>query len=146
MLEYAWGIAKEMAPKARIVAYKVCLASGCIDSDILSALDKVVDDGVNVVSPSLGIGYILPYDQEPIAIDAFEAVQWGVFVSTAGGNDSPKPWRVTNVAPWITMVGADTVDRDSLAHVQLGNDTVIRGVSLYSGYLNPHGLIYYEEK
>jgi subtilisin family serine protease len=147
MLGYARGIAKGMAPKARIAAYKVCWASGCFDSDILSALDKAVDDGVNVVSLSLGIGYNLPYDQDPIAIGAFEAVQRGVFVSTAGGNDGPELWKVTNVAPWITTVGAGTVDRDFPAHVQLGNGTVIRGVSLYSGKgLNPRGLIYYGEK
>ncbi|KAJ6706199.1 SUBTILISIN-LIKE PROTEASE SBT1.5 [Salix purpurea] len=40
---------------------------------------------------------------------------------------------VTNVAPWVTTVGAGTIDRDFPADVKLGNGKVISGVSLYGG-------------
>ncbi|KAJ6947113.1 hypothetical protein NC651_001722 [Populus alba x Populus x berolinensis] len=40
---------------------------------------------------------------------------------------------VTNVAPWVTTVGAGTIDRDFPADVKLGNGKVVSGVSLYGG-------------
>lgn len=132
MLGYAGGIAKGMAPKARIAVYKVCWASGCFDSDILSALDKAVDDGVDVISLSVG-GSVVPYYLDSIAIGTFGAVQRGVFVSASAGNNGPGDGTVTNVAPWITTVGAGTMDRDFPADIVLGDGNVMRGVSMYSG-------------
>lgn len=139
LLGYASGIAKGMAPKARIAVYKVCWSSGCFDSDILSALDKAVDDGVDVISLSVG-GSVVPYFLDSIAIGTFGAVQRGVFVSASAGNNGPGLMTVTNVAPWITTVGAGTMDRDFPADIQLGNGKVMRGVSMYSGKgLTPGG-------
>lgn len=40
---------------------------------------------------------------------------------------------VTNISPWITTVGASTIDRRFAADVTLGDGTVISGASLYSG-------------
>ncbi|XP_031494930.1 subtilisin-like protease SBT1.7 [Nymphaea colorata] len=51
---YATGTATGMAARARTAAYKVCWASGCHGSDILSAMEKAVNDGVDVLSLSLG--------------------------------------------------------------------------------------------
>uniref|UniRef100_A0A6N2KJ11 Subtilisin-like protease fibronectin type-III domain-containing protein n=1 Tax=Salix viminalis TaxID=40686 RepID=A0A6N2KJ11_SALVM len=129
---YARGVAAGMAPKARLAAYKVCWNAGCYDSDILAAFDAAVSDGVDVISLSVG-GVVVPYYLDAIAIGSFGAVDRGVFVSASAGNGGPGGLTVTNVAPWVTTVGAGTIDRDFPADVKLGNGRVISGVSLYGG-------------
>ncbi|KAL2531673.1 Subtilisin-like protease SBT1.6 [Abeliophyllum distichum] len=112
---YASGIAKGVAPKARLAVYKVCWKnSGCFDSDILAAFDDAVNDGVDVISISIGggDGISSPYYLDPIAIGAYGAVSRGIFVSSSGGNDGPNGMSVTNLAPWLTTVGGGTIDRD----------------------------------
>ncbi|XP_043720478.1 subtilisin-like protease SBT1.5 [Telopea speciosissima] len=131
-LGYASGIAAGMAPKARLAAYKVCWTAGCYDSDILAAFDAAVSDGVDVVSLSVG-GVVVPYYLDSIAIGAFGAADHGVFVSASAGNGGPGGLTVTNVAPWVTTVGAGSIDRDFPADVKLGDGRVVSGVSVYSG-------------
>ncbi|XP_057455005.1 subtilisin-like protease SBT1.5 [Lotus japonicus] len=131
-LGYAKGVAAGMAPKARLAVYKVCWNGGCFDSDILAAFDAAVSDGVDVASLSVG-GVVVPYHLDSIAIGAFGASSAGVFVSASAGNGGPGGLTVTNVAPWVTTVGAGTIDRDFPADVKLGNGKVIPGVSVYGG-------------
>ncbi|KFK38784.1 hypothetical protein AALP_AA3G160100 [Arabis alpina] len=131
-LGYARGVASGMAPKARLAAYKVCWNSGCYDSDILAAFDTAVADGVDVISLSVG-GVVVPYYLDAIAIGAFGAIDRGIFVSASAGNGGPGALTVTNVAPWMTTVGAGTIDRDFPANVRLGNGKMIPGVSVYGG-------------
>ncbi|KAH9293203.1 hypothetical protein KI387_041593, partial [Taxus chinensis] len=57
----------------------------------------------------------------------------GVFVSTSAGNEGPGELSVTNLSPWVTTVGARTLDRDFPANIILGKGKIVRGVSLYSG-------------
>lgn len=121
-----------MAPKARLATYKVCWNAGCYDSDILAAFDAAVRDGVDVISLSVG-GVVVPYYLDAIAIGAFGASDAGVFVSASAGNGGPGGLTVTNVAPWVTTVGAGTLDRDFPADVKLGNGKVIPGMSVYGG-------------
>lgn len=106
-LGYARGIAAGMAPKARLAAYKVCWNAGCYDSDILAAFDAAVADGVDVVSLSVG-GVVVPYHLDAIAIAGFGASDAGIFVSASAGNGGPGGLTVTNIAPWVTTVGAGT--------------------------------------
>ncbi|CAI0418894.1 unnamed protein product [Linum tenue] len=131
-LGYARGLAAGMAPKARLAVYKVCWTAGCYDSDILAAFDAAVADGVDVISLSVG-GVVVPYYLDAIAIGAFGAMDRGIFVSASAGNGGPGALTVTNVAPWVTTVGAGTLDRDFPADVKLGNGKVIPGMSVYSG-------------
>ncbi|CAM8887922.1 unnamed protein product [Rhodiola kirilowii] len=131
-LGYARGVAAGMAPKARLAAYKVCWNAGCYDADILAAFDAAVSDGVDVISLSVG-GVVVPYYLDAIAIAAFGASNAGVFVSASAGNGGPGGLTVTNVAPWVTTVGAGTIDRDFPANVKLGNGRIVPGVSLYGG-------------
>ncbi|XP_057735807.1 subtilisin-like protease SBT1.3 [Arachis stenosperma] len=132
LLGYAYGTARGMAPSARIAAYKVCWTGGCFSSDILSAVDRAVADGVNVLSISLG-GGVSSYDRDSLSVAAFGAMEHGVFVSCSAGNAGPDPVSLTNVSPWITTVGASTMDRDFPAEVRLGNGKTIAGSSLYKG-------------
>nr|CAD1835630.1 unnamed protein product [Ananas comosus var. bracteatus] len=133
---YAAGVAKGVAPKARVAAYKVCWkSSGCLDSDILAGFDRAVADGVDVISVSIGggEGVASPYYLDPIAVGAYGAASRGVFVATSAGNDGPTGMSVTNLAPWLTTVGASTIDRTFPADVVLGDGRRLAGVSLYSG-------------
>ncbi|KAG2294748.1 hypothetical protein Bca52824_041417 [Brassica carinata] len=106
ILGYARGVASGMAPKARIAA--------------------------DVISLSVG-GVVVPYHLDAIAIGAFGAIDRGVFVSASAGNGGPGALTVTNVAPWMTTVGAGTIDRDFPANVKLGNGKTVPGVSVYGG-------------
>ncbi|GAB2268923.1 hypothetical protein Dimus_003863 [Dionaea muscipula] len=129
---YAKGVAAGMAPKARLAVYKVCWNSGCYDSDILAAFDAAVSDGADVISLSVG-GVVVPYYLDAIAIGAFGAAESGVFVSASAGNGGPGGLTVTNVAPWVTTVGAGTMDRGFPADVVLGDGRIFPGTSIYSG-------------
>lgn len=133
---YATGVAKGVAPKARIAAYKVCWkGAGCLDSDILAGFDKAVSDGADVISVSIGggDGFASPYYLDPIAVGSYGAMANGVFVSSSAGNDGPTAMSVTNLSPWQTTVGAGTIDRGFPAEIVLGNGKKLEGVSLYAG-------------
>ncbi|OMO64437.1 hypothetical protein CCACVL1_21761 [Corchorus capsularis] len=132
LLGYASGTARGMASHARVAIYKVCWLGGCFGSDILAAMDKAVADGVDVMSMSIG-GGISEYYGDTVAIGAFTAATHGVFVSCSAGNSGPMPSSLSNVAPWITTVGAGTLDRDFPASLTLGNGEKYSGVTLYNG-------------
>ncbi|XP_030942108.1 subtilisin-like protease SBT1.8 [Quercus lobata] len=141
---YAIGTARGMATHARVAMYKVCWNNMCCGSDILAGLDWAINDGVDILSLSIG-GGPAPYFQDPIAIGAFTAVERGIFVSCSAGNSGPIPATVINAAPWIMTVGAGTLDRDFPAFVSLGNKRRFAGASLYSGQgmgNKPVGLVY----
>ncbi|KAL3753066.1 hypothetical protein ACJRO7_000462 [Eucalyptus globulus] len=124
------GVARGMAPGSHIAVYKVCWFSGCYSSDILAAMDVAIRDGVDVLSLSLG-GFPIPIYADSIAIGSFRAVEQGVSVVCAAGNNGPMPNSVANEAPWILTVGASTLDRRFPAIVRLGNGKFLYGESMY---------------
>ncbi|XP_059659574.1 subtilisin-like protease SBT1.5 [Cornus florida] len=132
LLGLAKGVAVGIAPKAKIAVYKICWKRGCLDSDILAAFDKAVEDGVDIISISVG-GAAQPYFMDPIAIGCYGAMEKGIFVSASAGNGGPSATTVSNIAPWITTVGASTIDRKFPADLLLGDGRVITGASLYTG-------------
>lgn len=137
---YAPGTARGMAPRARVAVYKVCWLGGCFSSDILAAMEKAIDDNVNVLSLSLG-GGTSDYSRDSVAIGAFAAMEKGILVSCSAGNAGPSSYSLSNVAPWITTVGAGTLDRDFPAYVSLGNGKNFSGVSLFKGSALPGKLL-----
>ncbi|KAF3448450.1 hypothetical protein FNV43_RR09163 [Rhamnella rubrinervis] len=124
------GTAAGMAPNAHLAVYKVCTDQGCLESAILAAMDAAVDDGVDVLSLSLG-GGSFPFYDDPIAIGAFGAMQKGVFVSCSAGNEGPSSSTLSNEAPWILTVGASSTDRTIKATARLGNSDEYDGESLF---------------
>ncbi|PHT59517.1 Subtilisin-like protease SBT1.7 [Capsicum baccatum] len=135
LFSYAKGIARGMAPQARIASYKVCWNEICAGSDILAAFDRAIMDGVDVLSLSLSSNSTTYYS-DAVALGAFAAVEKGILVSCSAGNAGPWESTVTNTAPWVITVGAATLDRDFPATVTLGNGQKLQGVSLYSGKLD----------
>ncbi|XP_021803403.1 subtilisin-like protease SBT1.4, partial [Prunus avium] len=124
------GTASGMAPYAHLAIYKVCSEEGCAEGDILAALDTAVEDGVDVLSLSLG-GASVPFYADGIAIGAFGAIQKGIFVSCSAGNSGPFYASLANEAPWILTVGASTIDRSIKATALLGNGAEYDGESLF---------------
>uniref|UniRef100_A0A2P2KWG6 Uncharacterized protein MANES_04G146100 n=1 Tax=Rhizophora mucronata TaxID=61149 RepID=A0A2P2KWG6_RHIMU len=132
--QYAGGVARGMASKARVAAYKICWSLGCFDSDILAAMDQAIEDGVHVISLSVGADAYAPqYYVDSIAVGAFGAAQHGIVVSCSAGNSGPDTYTAVNIAPWIITVGASTIDREFPGDVLLGDGRTFGGVSLYSG-------------
>ncbi|XP_076956798.1 subtilisin-like protease [Bidens hawaiensis] len=124
------GTASGMAPLAHVATYKVCEPLGCLGSAVLAGMDAAIEDGVNVLSLSLG-GFSRPFYIESIALGAFSAMQKGIFVSCAAGNSGPASESLSNEAPWILTVGASTIDRRFQTTVILGNKKKLHGESLY---------------
>lgn len=132
---YAEGVARGMAPGAHIAVYKVCWFNGCYNSDILAAMDVAIRDGVDILSLSLG-GFPVPLYDDSIAIGSFRAMEHGISVVCAAGNNGPSAMSVANEAPWINTVGASTLDRKFPASVHMGNGQVLYGESMYPATTN----------
>ncbi|KAG9447731.1 hypothetical protein H6P81_013859 [Aristolochia fimbriata] len=131
------GEARGVAPGAHIAMYKVCWFTGCYSSDILAGMDDAIRDGVDVLSLSLG-GFPLPFYADSIAIGGFRATERGISVVCAAGNNGPIPNSVANEAPWLTTVGASSLDRKFPAVVRLGDGQLLYGESVYPGNRFPH--------
>ncbi|XP_077249311.1 subtilisin-like protease 4 [Tasmannia lanceolata] len=130
VLGNANGTAVGMAPYAHLAIYKVCSVADCADSDILAGIDSAVEDGVDVISLSLGNPPV-PFHQDVVALGSFGAIEKGIFVSCACGNSGPFESTLSNEAPWILTVGASTIDRSIRATVKLGNGQELNGESVF---------------
>ncbi|KAH9303931.1 hypothetical protein KI387_008335, partial [Taxus chinensis] len=139
------GTARGMAPQARLAIYKVCWgpATYCDGSDIVAAMEQAILDGVDIISISITSADD-PFYMDQRAVAAFAAMEKGVFVSSAAGNDGPFSATLSNTAPWVTTVGASSIDRDFPASVVLGNEVIYRGTSMYKGNAlqSPFPLVY----
>ncbi|GFP98762.1 subtilisin-like protease [Phtheirospermum japonicum] len=124
------GTASGVAPLAHLSIYRVCSDVYCEGAALLAGIDAAIDDGVHVISISIGDINSVPFYQDSIAIGSFAAMQKGIFVSCSAGNSGPGPYSLSNEAPWILTVGASTTDRRIVGVVKLGNGDEIDGESL----------------
>lgn len=118
------GTVKGGSPNARVASYKVCWPS-CLDADILAAFDAAIQDGVDILSVSLG-SRPRHYFGHGISLGSFHAVKNGILVVCSAGNSGPSPGTASNVAPWILTVAASTIDRDFPSNVVLGNNKLFK--------------------
>ncbi|KAH6778956.1 hypothetical protein C2S52_010193 [Perilla frutescens var. hirtella] len=130
------GTAVGIAPLAHLAIYKVC----CGEVDVLAGIDEAVEDGVDVISISLGLGDG-DFFENSIAIGAFSAMEKGILVTCSAGNDGPFPSTVENGAPWILTVGASTIDRKLTAKAVLGNKKQFDGESVFQPKHFPQTLL-----
>ncbi|GER28844.1 subtilase [Striga asiatica] len=126
----ALGTASGMAPRAHLAAYKACFPPECKESDVLAAIDAAIEDGVDVLSVSLGYGS-RPFYKDSIMKGAFAATKKGILMIVATGNSGPSAWTVANDAPWLLTVGASTIDRRIRASAKLGNGKMFDGESVF---------------
>ncbi|XVF24527.1 hypothetical protein REPUB_Repub13aG0135900 [Reevesia pubescens] len=94
----------------RIAVYKVCWPGSTI-VDILIAIVQAIEDGIDVLSRSLGYFFeAKPYYQDYLAIASFLAFKNGIFVTFSAGNNGPQAYTVVNTTPWIMTVAASTIN------------------------------------
>nr|DAD27127.1 TPA_asm: hypothetical protein HUJ06_028595 [Nelumbo nucifera] len=125
------GVARGGAPSARLAVYKVCWGTLrlCSEADILSAFDDSINDGVDIISISLARIPFVSYSGDANSIGAFHAFRKGILVSAIAGNFF-FPGTVGNVAPWILTVIANSMDREFISDVHLGNSKILKSYSL----------------
>ncbi len=118
-----------IAPDAHIIAYKGLGELGGFTSDLVSAIDQAVADGVDVINYSVGGG---PGLDGSDAIAYLFAADAGVHVATSAGNSGPGAFTVGGPgdAPWVTTVGASTQERYFVGEVKLGNGEEYEGASI----------------
>ena len=101
-----------MAPGAYLGSYKVFGTPGINDSTtsaaIIAAVNDAVSDGMDVLNLSLGgLDYVLPADDPEVPV-LESAINAGVVVSVAAGNDGPLTHTISNPggAPDVITVGS----------------------------------------
>ncbi|RWR97940.1 Peptidase S8/S53 domain-containing protein [Cinnamomum micranthum f. kanehirae] len=131
VLGNANGTAVGMAPFAHLAIYKVCGQSHCANTDLLAGIESAIQDGVDVMSISIGSPARPNFYTRAIDIGTFKAMQKGIFISCSAGNSGPYKSTVSNSAPWCLTVGASTMDRSVRTTVMLGNGEFFNGESLF---------------
>ncbi|MBN8726483.1 MAG: S8 family serine peptidase [Xanthomonadales bacterium] len=109
-----------VAPHANLVVYDACYTTGsgqgsCMYASLVAAVNQAVADGVvDVINYSVAGGSD-PWNEEPS--QAFlDAVDAGIFVAAAAGNNGPSPGWIDHVEPWATTVAATTHGRGAFVN------------------------------
>jgi subtilisin family serine protease len=126
-----------IAPGASVIMYRVCLATGCYNSDSVAAVQQAIEDGVDVLNFSIGGGANAYSD--PVELSFLDAYAAGINVNASAGNDGPGTATAEHAGPWVTTVGALTSDRafqsrlvltaDDGSHFSKVGATVTQGVT-----------------
>ncbi|MBP9822164.1 MAG: S8 family serine peptidase [Candidatus Pacebacteria bacterium] len=96
-----------MAPRANLMAYKVCSNDGtCFADDVANAIVYAADNGANIILLSFGS------DSESTLIN--ESISYasnkGALIIAAAGNDGPYPGSIDYPASNISVVSVGAVD------------------------------------
>ena len=132
----AFGVSSGVAPAAKIAVYKVCwegatpATTGCLESDIMQAIQDAVLDGVDVINYSISGNTTTTTD--PVSLAFLNAAAAGVFVAASGGNEGPVVSTVNHAGPWVTSVAASTFDSSLRGTVELSDGKKFAGASVMS--------------
>ncbi|KAG7012613.1 Subtilisin-like protease SBT2.4, partial [Cucurbita argyrosperma subsp. argyrosperma] len=129
---------------ARIAVYKAVYPTMSTLTDVVSAIDQAVIDGVDILAlsvgpnepPEEGLTFLSIYD---IAI--LSATRAGILVVQAVGNNGPAPATVVSYSPWSVGVAASGTDRVYPASLLLGNGQKVGGVGLSGPTFFLHKLV-----
>ncbi|KAF9625421.1 hypothetical protein IFM89_022579 [Coptis chinensis] len=130
---FNYGYASGMAPGAWIAVYKALYTFGGYMSDVVAAVDQAVEDGVDILSLSIGPSSVPPGPSAFLNVLEMEllfATKAGVLVVQAVGNDGPSPSSILSFSPWITSVAASMTDRQYNNSIKLGNGGSFSGTGL----------------
>ena len=116
---HACGCGSGAAPLAHLAFYSISTSA-----DWLKAVDTAINDGIDVLSISIGPRSVWSIGNY-MDIATLSVVKHGVFVSVAAGNDGPEAETVLDNPPWTLTVGASTIDRANRVEIRLGNGDVI---------------------
>ena len=128
------GTVQGIAPRARIAVYKACWLrpgdqrASCNTSDLASAIDAAVADGVDIINYSVGSS--LTRISAPDDVALLNATKAGVLSVVAAGNEGPNLSTVGSPAggPWVITAGASTRDGEtSLEAMQINEPPAIAG-------------------
>lgn len=103
------GVVSGIAPRAHVIAYRVCGDQGCFQSDSVAAIEQAILDGVNVINYSISGGGS-PYG-DVVELAFLVAYDSGVFVTASSGNDGPEPNTTSHNGPWTMTVAASSNSR-----------------------------------
>ena len=128
-----------MAPGARVIMYRVCLAQGCFSSDSVAAVQQAIIDDVDVINFSIGGGRD-PYT-DPVELAFLNAFHAGISVNASAGNSGPGAGTTDHGGPWVTTVGASTSNRFFTTTLHLTADGGaafdMPGVTITNGVVAP---------
>ncbi|XP_038971925.1 subtilisin-like protease SBT2.5 [Phoenix dactylifera] len=130
---YNYGYASGMAPGARIAVYKAVYSFGGYMSDVVAAIDKAVEDGVDILSLSIGPSAVPPGPAaflNILEVELLFATKAGVSVIQAGGNGGPASSSILSFSPWVTSIAASTTDRKYNNSIILGTRQSLPGSGL----------------
>ena len=139
-----FGKASGMAPAAHIAVYKVCWEaadpnfSGCYTSDTVEAINKALQDGVDVMNYSIS-GSREDF-LDPVELAFLGAAAGGVFVAASAGNSGPTPATVAHPSPWLATVAASTHHLFQ-GSVKLGNGKEYVGAMLSDDAVGMHRIV-----
>lgn len=140
-----------VAPRANLVSYKACESeSKCRGAWTLAAINKAVEDRVDVINYSIGGDARDPWASGSEMQAMLAAREAGVVVVVAAGNEGPEPGSLTSPAnaPWVIGVANVSHDRANVARLTLsGGGTppsggVLMGASLTQSPYGPAPIVY----
>jgi subtilisin family serine protease len=123
-----------VAPRANIVAYKVC-DPGCPGSASIAAVNSaILNDEVDVLNYSIS-GSDSPWT-DPVDLAFLDASNAGIFVAASAGNSGPGASTVAKTGPWNATVAASTHNRIIAHTLDVTGPTTppaLQGVAAFPG-------------
>lgn len=133
------GKVSGIAPRAHVIAYRVCADVGCYSSDSAAAVEQAILDGVDAINFSIS-GGSNPYS-DIVSLAFLAAYENGVFVAASAGNSGPGADTVAHREPWVTTVAASTQNRAFEATATVtgsgGATLSLTGASITNGVFTP---------
>lgn len=129
------GFVSGIAPRAHVIAYRVCGDLGCYSSDSAAAVEQAILDGVDAINFSISGGNNAFNDAVELAF--LSAYENGVFVAASAGNSGPTADTTNHRGPWTNTVAASTSDRHFLGALTLtagnGDSLQLTGATVTDG-------------